>query len=241
MVIKKIKNALSVCFLLLVLSSCLARIDGVVMEGGAAELNLKTSLEPRTSAVIRSIQNFMGETGGDKPLLDGAAISRSMAAAPGIRTVSLKNTGPSAIEGTITILNIGDFLHAEGEESRFISFTENPAPGSSSIVMVLNRVTAPSIISRLSPEVEEYLSALMAPVVLGEDCTRKEYLDLLSMVYGRPMADEVAAGKIHASIEFPRPVSSVRGGIAAGRRAEFEVPLLDILVLENPLVYEIKW
>ena len=229
------------CLLVFAFFSCSARINGSVSQGGAAELQLKTVLEPRTSAIIRSIQSFLGGPAGDKPVLDGAAMSRSMAAAPGIRTVSLINTGPSALEGTINVTNIGDFLHLKGEENRFISFTEDSAPGSSSIVLTLNRETAPFIISRISPEAEEYLSALMAPVVLGEDCTRKEYLDLLSMVYGQAMADEVAAARIHASIEFPRPVTAVRGGTASGKLAEFEVPLLDVLVLENPLNYEIRW
>jgi hypothetical protein len=89
--------------------------------------------------------------------------------------------------------------------------------------------------------VEEYLSALMAPVVLGEYMSSGEYLSLISMVYGRPLADEIAEARIKASIEFPRPVTSVSGGSSSGKRAEFDIPLLDILVLERPLRYEVYW
>jgi len=93
----------------------------------------------------------------------------------------------------------------------------------------------------LSPEVEEYLSALMAPAVLGETSTKKEYLDLLASIYGRPLANETEAALIKLNVEFPRNVSSVQGGIARGRQAEFNVPLVDILVLESPLRYEVNW
>jgi len=36
-------------------------------------------------------------------------------------------------------------------------------------------------------------------------------------------------------------VQSVRGGTFSGRRAEFSIPLVDILVMETPLSYEVVW
>jgi len=227
-------------FLLTAFSSCSARVDGVVKEGGAAVLTLKTSLAPRTSALIRSLKNFMGE-GADGPVLDGEAMGRSMAAAPGIGSVSLVNTGPSALEGSISISNVGNFLARGGARSRFITYNEGRAVGTSSIVIVLDRQSAPEIISMLSPEIEEYLSALMAPAVLGEDSTKQEYLDLLASVYGRPLSNEIAEARINAQIDFPRTVTTARGGQAKGKLAEFDIPLVDVLVLENPLEYEVSW
>ena len=225
---------------LLIFVSCSARIDGVVLEGGAAEFRFSTALKPRTTAIIRSLQAFTGAP-ANAPLLDGTAIAQSMADAPGLSSISIRNTAPAALEGTVSVSNIGDFLAETGAEGRFITFTEGRTPGSSSIIITLDRYSAPAIISRLSPEVVQYLSALMAPAALGEASTRQEYLNLLAMVYGRQMADEVAAGRIVASIEFPRPVTEVRGGHPVGRRAEFSIPLLDILVLEQPLRYEVRW
>ena len=228
--------------------SCSARIEGVVREGGAAEIALSTSLEPRTTALIRSLRGFMGDT-VEAPILDGPSITNSMATAPGIRSVSLMNTGPSALAGTISISNVGDFLSVQGQSNpaggtaggRFINYTEGRSQGASSIIIVLDRISAPGVISRLSPEVGEYLEALMAPVVLGETSTRQEYLGLVAMVYGRALADEINAARIRASIEFPRPITMVRGGIASGRRVDFDIPLVDLLVMEQPLRYEVNW
>jgi len=235
------RNLKSFFFLLIlpflaVFVSCSARIDGVVMAGGAAEINVRTSLGPRTVSLVQSLRGFMGDT-RNTPILNGATINRSLAAASGIKSASLKNTGSEALEGTIAISNVGDFLLSE--KDMFITYNESPA--SSSITVVLDRNSAPLLISRLSPEVEEYLSALMAPVVLGEYMSAVEYLNIVSMVYGRPLADEIAAARIRASIDFPRPVNSVTGGSSAGSRAEFDIPLLDLLVLEKPLRYEVKW
>jgi hypothetical protein len=218
------------------LFSCTARIDGIINEGGSAEISLRTSLEPRTLALIRSLKGFMGDD-SNLPVLDGEAISRSAASAPGIRSISLKNINPSSVEGKISISHVGAFL--EAGEGRFITFTE--VPGNSSIAVNLTRESAPKIISMLSPELEEYLSALMAPAVLGEDMSKQEYLNLVSSVYGRPLANEIAEAKILVSMDLPRQVKAVKGGASSGRRAEFEIPLLNILVLDQPLNYELMW
>ena len=224
-------------FLLVIgLSSCSARIEGVVKEGGEADISVRTSLEPRTLSLLRSLRGFMGTT-QDTPILDGEAISRSMAAAPGISAVSLVNTGQETLEGSILISHVGDFLSFGG--NKFITYTENA--GIASIAVVLDRNSAPEIIPMLSPEVEEYLSALMAPAVLGDRMTRQEYIALVASIYSRPLADEIATAQIRAVIGFPRRITAIRGGNSAERRAEFDIPLLDILVLEEPLKLEVTW
>jgi hypothetical protein len=221
---------------LAVFLSCSARIDGVVMVGGAAEINVRASLGPRTVGLVQSLRGFMGDT-RNTPILNAETINRSLTAASGIKSASLKNAGSEALEGSIAISNVGDFLLSE--KDMFITYNEGT--DSSSITVVLDRNSAPLIISRLSREVEEYLSALMAPVAQGEYMPAREYLELVAMIYGRPLSDEIAGARIRASIEFPRPVKSVTGGSYAGRRAEFDIPLLDILVLERPLRYEVNW
>jgi hypothetical protein len=220
--------------------SCSARITGKVSEGGAAEFALETSLEPRALSLISTFRLFAGQA-TDAPILDGESISRSLAAVPGIRSVSLRNTGPAALAGNISISNVGDFLAPGDSRNRFVIYTEGSGAGTSSIVLILDRNSAPELIYRLSPEAEEYLLALMAPVVLGETSTRQEYLSLISSIYGRPLADEIAAARVRAFIEVPRPLINVQGGTARGNIAEFDIPLLDILVLEHPLRYELNW
>lgn len=224
--------------ILTLFSSCFAEIGGTLMVGGAAELTLKTTMGPRTTLLVRSLRSFMG-SGGNAPILDAAAISRSMALASGVKAVSLKNTSPEAMEGNISLSNIGDFLSSPESGNRFITFTEGPE--ASTIVISLDRASAPQIISRLSPEIIDYLSALMAPVALGDIMSAREYIDLLASIYSRPLANEIAEGRIHTIIEFPRTVKSVQGGTFSGRKVEFDIPLLDILVLERSLRYEVSW
>jgi hypothetical protein len=93
----------------------------------------------------------------------------------------------------------------------------------------------------LSPEVNQYLSALLAPVATGEVISKAEYLSLVAAIYGKPIADEIAASSIRVVLEFPGTITGIRGGAAKGPKAEFTIPLPDLLVLEQPLSYEISW
>ena len=237
-----LKNAIFIFFVMLfaLLTSCSAGITGAVRGGGTAEISVQASLGPRTLALMKNLKGFMGDE-SDAPMLNADTIGRSLTAAPGIRSASLRNTSLSALEGTISVSDLGNFLAAG--DGKFITYTEGQA--NSSIIVVFDRNSALLLISALSPEVEEYLSALMAPVVTGETITRGEYLDIVASVYGRPLADEIASARIRAQIEFPRQPLAVLGGNASagsqGRRAEFDIPLLDILVLERQLRYEVSW
>jgi hypothetical protein len=93
----------------------------------------------------------------------------------------------------------------------------------------------------ISADVRDYLSALAAPAATGERLSRGEYLDLVGSIYGPGLADEIAAARITASIGLPGPVSSVKGGTLAASQARFDIALVDLLVLEKPLEYEVVW
>ena len=221
----------------LVLGSCAGRISGRLDAGGAGDFSVSASLQPRISALIRSLAALGGGGQPDDPIIDGAAIAASMAAAPGIASVSFRNTAPAAIEGPVTIAKIGDFLTSPS--GGFIRFEQSGSGGRCTITLSLD--SGPQMLSLVSPDVSGCLSVLMAPLATGEVLGKSEYLDLVSAVYGKALAGEIADSVIRASIDFPGQVRSAKGGSFSGRRAEFTIPLLDLLVLETPLVYEVEW
>jgi hypothetical protein len=81
----------------------------------------------------------------------------------------------------------------------------------------------------------------MAPVATGERLTKSDYLNLVASVYGRPLADEIAAAKISVDLTMPGPVTSAAGGYYTGAKAHFDIPLVDFLVLNPPLRYMVAW
>ena len=232
-------------FLALLFVSCTAQISGSLKADGQADLQVYAALEPRMTMLIMGLAaaSGMAPPGSSSALIDGPAIAASMSSAPGITSVSFKNIAPAAIEGPIKISQITDFLSGGKKLSvrspNFITFTQGKGGGRCTIN--IDRYSGPRILGLISPEIGEYLAALMAPLATGETMTKAEYLDLVGSVYGKGIADEIGQAVIRAYIDFPGQVQSAKGGTFSGRRAEFAIPLLDLLVLEKMLVYDVVW
>jgi len=189
--------------------------------------------------MIKSFGSAMGQT--DSPILDAAAIAKSMSAAPGIASVSLKNTAQAAVEGAVRLSKAGEFLAAANNgdnQKKFIVFEQG---NGGRCEININRVNGPEILELLSPEIADYLNALMAPIATGEILSKTEYLELVTSMYNKAISDEIASSRIRASIDFPGVITRVKGGTFSGRRADFDISALDLLVLETPLFYEVQW
>ncbi|MCL2276523.1 MAG: hypothetical protein FWC21_01360 [Treponema sp.] len=237
-----VNNAVFIYIIILsvILMSCASRIEGSLAADGSAVMNVNVSLEPRMATLIRSLSAAGGRQDG--LVLDGPAISQSMSRAPGVASASLRNTNPVSIEGQVRISRVNEFLSpavGTSAQGNFITFEQRASGGRSTIN--INLQNGPVLLGLLSPEISDYLQALMAPLATGERMTKSEYLDLVAVFYSRALSDEIAYSRIHAFIEFPGNITTIRGGNFSGRRAVFDIPLLDLLVVENPLIYEITW
>jgi len=221
---------------LVFLPSCTARIDGTLAADGSAVLTVSMSLGQRIITLIQSLTAASGQNSGQ--LLDGPAISRSMSDAPGVALAALRNTSPSAIEGQVRISQVGEFLSIANGRG-FITFEQGSAGGKCGININLDN--GPVLLEMLSSEITEYLNALMAPIATGEVLNKNEYIGLITLFYSKAISDEIASSRIRSTIEFPGTITGVKGGTFSGRRATFDIPLLDLLVLETPLVYEVTW
>ena len=223
-------------FIVLSFSSCTARINGTLAADGSAILAVDMSLEPRITTLIQRLSAAGGSAGVS--VLDGAAISASLSNAPGVTFAMLINRTPSAVDGAIQISRVNEFLTA-ADGRGIIDFRQGASGGSCRININLDN--GPAILELLSPDIVLVLEALMAPVATGEKMTKTQYLNEVSMMYDRSIRDEIASSRIRTSIEFPGQITRASGGTFSGRRVDFDIPLLDILVLETPFVLEVEW
>jgi hypothetical protein len=221
------------------LFSCATRIDGSLASNGASQMSVNTALMPRITSLVRTLAAAGGQE--NSLLLNGPALAKSMTdASSGNVTASFKNTSPSAIEGNLNIKNINRFLSSlSGKAERFVEFEQGKNGGKCKFYIDLSG--GYEVLNLISPEIAAYLSALMAPVATGEEMTKTEYLELVSSVFSKAVSDEIASSKIRISVNFPGQVTSAAGGTFKGKTAEFDIPLLDVLVLETPLTYEVSW
>jgi len=240
MMIKNIFFAVVTAALLPAFLSCASQISGSLMGEGQADLAIQAELKPNTSALIGRFAMLSGTAKPGDPLLNGPSLAASMSKALGVAAVSFTNKTPASIEGPVKISRISDFL-SSNKASGFISYEQKNSAGEGHCTVNISLASGPQILGLISPEIGMYLNALMAPIATGEVLTKAEYLTSIGSIYGKNIADEISSSSIRASVNFPGVIQSVKGGTFSGRKADFEVPLLDILVLEKPLSYEVIW
>jgi hypothetical protein len=231
--------------ILSLLAGCSGRINGNLRQDGSAELGLEINIEPRMGAMLRSLSSLgSARSPADRgaPVINGPVIARSMAAAPGILSANLANTGPAGVAGTVSVSRVDELfaMPGAGEQRRFIALGEGET-GDKRLSIVLDRETAPLLLAMISSDMRDYLSALFAPAATGDYLSQAEYLELVEDIYGNALAEEIAAAEIAVAIGFPGAISSVKGGTFDGASANFTIALADILVLEEPLEYEVVW
>jgi hypothetical protein len=222
--------------LLMSFSSCAARISGALQSNGAGEFSLRTDLQPKMMQLMQSLSR------GGGTVFDGEKVSRSLNQAGGISRAKLVNTAPNVLEGSIGISSVEELLAVplkNGTMLRLISYTHSATSGK--ITFTLDRVSGPQILAFLSQDIADYLTTLFAPVASGEKMTKVEYLDEINQWYPGGLADEIKSARITARMKVPGQINRIKGGKSNGSEAVFEAQLLDLLVLEEPLTYEVQW
>jgi hypothetical protein len=220
----------------IMLVSCSGRITGAIEAGEQGEFIIEAELAPASARLLAPLSPAT-VSGQSAPVLDAGVISLSLRGAPGVSSAEMRNTSAENITGSIGFTKISDFLTAG--EFRFITWEQSPASGRA--VIAIDRSKGPQMIAMLSQDVSDYLSAIMAPIATGEPLSKPEYLRLVSSVYGSAIAREIENAEITASIRFPGRITMAEGSVFSGSTARFRAQLLDLLVLEQPLRYEVRW
>lgn len=190
-------------------------------------------INPRVASLLNELSGSSNKAAPS--LISAASVTDSLQKISGLSNILTKDRDPQGLEGSIRITN----LEKLSQQYPFVSLTMGS--DSSLFSLTLRRDTAPQIVSSFTTEVQDYLDALMAPIVTGENLSTSEYLALLSSVYGKTIAQEIEHSHISLEIHVPGRITSVFGGVGTGNKAIFNIPLVDFLVLQKPQVYQIAW
>jgi hypothetical protein len=231
---------------LMVFISCSTRLNCEIHSDGRADLVLNSALTPAMDGLLKNLA--VRSRGDESPALDASLLNKAFERITGIESAALRNTAENRVDGRIVISNIGLFFkHAADAVSMQNAIKQAPfavweqGPYGGSFKAAINRDTGQQLLLLLTPELVDYLSALMAPIATGEIIDKAAYLELVGSVYGKAIAAELPRAELLLTIDFPGPVEYVSGGVYRGNHTEFKLPLLDMLVLDEAVVYEVRW
>jgi hypothetical protein len=218
-------------------SACSSKLTARLELNGSVRLSLAAEVPAAISAKLRSLAGSPSTTA---PLFDAAAMRKAAAERPGMRISRLNLPTPDSVDLELTIADLAVFLStpdlADGE-----LLTLTRGQGWTELRVRLARGQAGTL-SSILPGVDPYLIEALAPPALEEEpLSAEEYATVLKSVLGDKAAEAFEAGAMHVKIEAPAAVLGSGGGQVSGRALDVSMALLDLLVLEEPVEFWLRW
>ncbi|WP_169311891.1 hypothetical protein [Gracilinema caldarium] len=215
------------------LSACSVSMVATLRSDQQVDVFFTGSIKPKVASLLNDLSSSNQKSTG--ALISAAEITASFQKVPELALVATKDVAPQGLEGRFRIVD------SEKLSQRFLFVQQILVKEESRFSVTLNRESTSQLLSLFTPEIRDYLDALMAPIITGEKLSPADYLTLVTSVYGKTIAQEIASSQITLEVHVPGTICSVLGGSGSGSKAFFVIPFVDLLVLENPLVYQIAW
>ena len=164
-------------------------------------------------------------------------IRRDFAEKEAVTLRDVQSPGTGRLEGYFTFDDIREVFASQEEltEAGIISLTVS---GANRIMRVRLNKRNYNQISTLFPIVENPLFEMFGPQE-GEDITEDEYTEMVELAFGEATARGLTKSFIELKVNIEGTIIGQTGGKIQGRSVVFKVPLIDVLLLNEPLEYTV--
>lgn len=218
------------------LSSCSARVDATIAPAGSATIEVAAEIPPLLATRLRAF----GELEETSPLFDVPGIRKSFAKRSGIVVKSLSMPGPDSLRLSIELPDLASSL-ASPDIARPGLLRLVTAKGESELILRLESGKGEALAALVPGIDRDLLDALAPPALETEGLNKREYRMALSSILGEKTLPALDSASVDFELNVPGTVLSTTGGRLDGRSWKFSIPLLDLLVLERPIEFRIKW
>lgn len=246
------------------LVSCASTAQGTVTTSGAMDVKLSIQLLPAFAEYLASVQGFSeGRKAGEPrgPLFDEAVIRSVLAAEPGLRLNALK-LGDASVSLDLNVAS----LERLANQGRLADTLDYQSRGSANALsFVPGRQLTRALIAYVRPDDAKNLESMIPRE--GSKISRAAYeAEWLAALLETPKELELvtvngkvkekvkswyseaeikamfAASRIVVSLQFPRPVQSVKGAVKTGANTvRFEADVLELLTRQPETPVEIVY
>ncbi len=219
-----------------ILASCASKVDASLQEDGGLELSISASVPPLVSAKLRKL----GSLAPDAALFDAAAMRQSLTQRPGTKVIDLVAPTPDSIRLELSIRSLADFIESPGmKEGGLMQMSRGQ--GWTEFRVHLERGHGQAL-SLLFPALDPALVDALSPPALDEEATSLgDYRKMLSGVFGEKSMPELNAAAIEIALHAPNQATSWGGGKLSGSTLNIRLPIIELLVLEKPVDFWLRW
>ncbi|WP_407398500.1 hypothetical protein [Treponema sp.] len=195
---------------LMAFTGCASKLLVKPLENNCAQISLELELGKILENTLDTAMSGLNEIEGTRTqneIFDLPSIKKS------IENAGYKNVEISSPERTRLNLSFAgkfDFIESDTDKTTLIVTPEAMQKFSNS----------------LGEEFKSIMDLFMAPVLSDENMSNEEYAELVAVVYGQPLAEEMLKSKMEFSIASPK-----------GKTKAYKIPLVDLLTLSEEKIF----
>jgi hypothetical protein len=212
-----------------------------VQVDGSGSVVFHIEIQPIFLETLLEMAEFSGEAEvlEEGTIFDLEKIREDFAKKPDIELVSIDSPAPEVLDGEFRFVDIQEVFKSETSltESGVVTFTKSS--GESSVRFYLDRKNFVQVTSFLT-FMDNPFFRMFSPVE-NEGTTEAEYLEMMEFLLGEDGPDAVKESMIEIRVNVKGKILSQSGGRIDGRSVVYEIPLLQVLLLEEPLEYSLSF
>ncbi len=238
---KKTIIAIAICALTVL--SCSGRLETSIRGDLSARMTLRLEVPEALSARVRQI----GGISAKAALFNAPGLKEEFA---GRKTILLVDVSSPSLDSLTSVIWVPDIGALSGDRSLvpegMIGFKFLPAVGNQSaqreLSVSITKANAAAAFS-LFPGIDKRLIDSLSPPALEKDSiTAEEYrMNLESVIIGKKAMPAFDACALNITIIAPKTILSSTGGNAEGQTFKVKIPLFDLLTLEKPVYFALRW
>jgi hypothetical protein len=226
---------------LLLLSSCASRQEISLNPDGSGEAVVHVTVQKFFSDYLMDLSEFSGSTRPRSAgMFDDKGIRAALEKRPGVVVKAIKVVSPLELELNLAFKNIDDLVRGQKEltDTGIVTFRNDA--GTRTLRFHLDQKNFAKI-AALVPSSDgstETILGVFGPQQ-GVTVTEAEYLETMAFTLGDPGPQGIKDSSITAAVTVNGKLVSQKGGTVKGNTVTFQIPLLKLLILNEPLDYEI--
>ena len=226
--------------LTLLVAGCGVSTTITLAPDGSATVDTRIELGELFVEYLLALGELTGEGPADPdgPLFDLAEIERQLEVRPGVQVRQIEAIERTSLHMEVSVAQVEQAIDTGSGTSRAIRFTSSG--DISELSVLLSRDTFDQI-SALFPLIDNPLFASLGPQG-NEGTSEDEYLDMTEFMLGFGASEAILASTIELTVKVRGTVTGQNGGTRVGAdTVRFAIPLIDVLLLEEPLEYRVAF
>ena len=218
------------------LASCSGKANAVIRQDGGLRLQAEASVPAPLAAKLRALS----QQPATAPIFVVGSAEETLAGWPGLRLVAVGAPDPDSMTATLDIADLGAFL-AEPRLAASGAARLSSGPGWKEFRVRLERGSCEALVGLLPGLDPGLMEALSPPALDPEPITRAEYRRMLAGIVGEKAVAALEGASYSLRLATPGPILASSGGRIEGQTLVVSLPAFDLLVLEKPMEFSLRW